>query len=52
MRDERFEVTVTRAARLHRQRARAAPPALLPDDIRVVLQLDGLAERERHRRQA
>ena len=26
--------------------------ALLPDDVRVVLQLDGLAERERHRRQA
>jgi hypothetical protein len=25
---------------------------LLPDDVRVVLQLDGLAERERHRRQA
>jgi hypothetical protein len=26
--------------------------ALLPDDVDVVLQLDGLAERERHRRQA
>ena len=26
--------------------------ALLLDDVRVVLQLDGLAERERHRRQA
>jgi hypothetical protein len=25
---------------------------LLPDNVRVVLQLDGLAERERHRRQA
>jgi hypothetical protein len=25
---------------------------LVPDDIRVVLRLDGLAERERHRRQA
>jgi hypothetical protein len=25
---------------------------MLPDDVRVVLQLDGLAERERHRRQA
>jgi hypothetical protein len=25
---------------------------LLPDDVRVVLQLDGLAERERHPRQA
>jgi hypothetical protein len=24
--------------------------AMLPDDIRVMLQLDGLAERERHRR--
>ena len=23
--------------------------AMLPDDVRVVLQLDGLAERERHR---
>ena len=26
--------------------------AMLPDDVRVVLQVDGLAERERHRRQA
>ena len=26
--------------------------AMLPDDVRVVLLLDGLAERERHRRQA
>jgi hypothetical protein len=26
--------------------------AMLPDNVRVVLQLDGLAERERHRRQA
>jgi hypothetical protein len=26
--------------------------AMLPDDVPVVLQLDGLAERERHRRQA
>ena len=26
--------------------------AMLPNDVRVVLQLDGLAERERHRRQA
>jgi hypothetical protein len=25
---------------------------LLPDEVRVVMQLDGLAERERHRRQA
>ena len=24
--------------------------AMFPDDVRVVLQLDGLAERERHRR--
>ena len=26
--------------------------AMLPDDVRVVLHLDGPAERERHRRQA
>jgi hypothetical protein len=26
--------------------------AMLPDEVRVVLQLDGLAERERHRRRA
>ena len=26
--------------------------AMLPDNVHVVLQLDGLAERERHRRQA
>ena len=26
--------------------------AMLPDDVRVVLQLDGLAERKRHCRQA
>ena len=26
--------------------------AMLPDDVRVVLQLDGRAERERHRRRA
>jgi hypothetical protein len=25
---------------------------MLPDNVRVVLQLDGLAERERHRRRA
>ena len=25
---------------------------LLPDNVRIVLQLDGLAERERHRRRA
>ena len=25
---------------------------MLPDNVRVVLQLDGLAERERHRRQS
>ena len=25
---------------------------MLPDDVHVVLQLDGLAERERHRRKA
>ena len=50
-----------RELRIHRQRARAAPAcggiepgrpevALLPDNVRIVLQLDGLAERERHRR--
>ena len=26
--------------------------AMLPDDVRVILQLDSLAERERHRRRA
>ena len=26
--------------------------AMLPDEVRVVLHLDGLAERERHRRRA
>jgi hypothetical protein len=26
--------------------------ALLPDNVHIVLQLDGLAERERHRRQS
>jgi hypothetical protein len=26
--------------------------AMLPDNVRIVLQLDGLAERERHRRRA
>ena len=26
--------------------------AMLPDDVHIVLQLDGLAERERHRRRA
>jgi hypothetical protein len=25
---------------------------MLPDNVRVILQLDGLAERERHRRRA
>ena len=25
---------------------------MMPDEVRVVLQLDGLAERERHRRRA
>jgi hypothetical protein len=33
-------------------RRRKIEIAMLPDDIRVVLQLDGLAERERHRRRA
>jgi hypothetical protein len=55
---------VRRGARIHRQSGRNAPVvalslgglrrrieiALLPDDVRVVLQLDGLTERERHRR--
>ena len=34
------------------QPTQAIEIALLPDDVRVVLHLDGLAERERHRRQA
>ena len=33
-------------------RRRRIEIALLPDDVRVVLRLDGLAERERHRRRA
>ena len=33
-------------------RRRKIEIAMLPDDVRVVLQLDGLAERERHRRRA
>ena len=68
MRDERLEVSVTfdergyigsapelRSAGGGAQPGRPAPQdrdAMLPDDVRVVLQLDGLAERERHRRRA
>ena len=68
MRDERLEVSVTfderpatSAARRLRQAVvalslgglrRKIEIAMLPDDVRVVLQLDGLAERERHRRRA
>ena len=29
-----------------------SPGSFLPDNVRIVMQLDGLAERERHRRQA
>ena len=66
MRDERLEVSVTFDERGYigsapelRQAVvalslgglrRKIEIALLPDDVRVVLQLDGLAERERHRR--
>ena len=31
---------------------RASRSLLLPDDVHILLQLDGLAERERHRRRA
>jgi len=65
MRDERLEVSVTFDERGYigsapelRQAVvalslglrRKIEIAMLPDDVRVVLQLDGLAERERHRR--
>jgi hypothetical protein len=65
MRDEWFEVTVTFDQR--RGYVASAPDIaalslgglrrriealLLPDEVRIVLQLDGLAERERHRRRA
>ena len=59
------DTSVRRRACLHRQRLRSPVVALslgglrrrieallLPDEVRVVLQLDGFAERERHRRQA
>ena len=68
MREERLEVSVTFDERGYigsapelRQAVlalslgglrRKIEIAMLPDDVRVVLQLDGLAERERHRRQA
>ena len=68
MRDERLEVSVTFDERGYigsapepRQAVvalslgglrRKIEIAMLPDDVRVVLQLDGLAERERHRRRA
>ena len=68
MRDERLEVSVTFDERGYIGSApelrwpvtalslggvrRKIEIAMLPDDVRVVLQLDGLAERERHRRRA
>jgi hypothetical protein len=61
MPDERLEVSVTfdergyigSAPELRQASLRRKIEALLlPDDVRVVLQLDGLTERERHRRQA
>ena len=68
MRDERFEVSVTfderrgyigSAPELRQPTVafslgglRRDRDALLPDNVRIVLQLDGLAERERHRRRA
>jgi hypothetical protein len=68
MREERLEVSVTFDERGHIGSApelrwpvvalslgglrRKIEALTVPDDVRVVLQLDGLAERERHRRQA
>ena len=68
MRDERFEVRVTFDAErgyvasapelrqpvvaLSLGGLRRIEVALLPDNVRIVLQLDGLAQRERHRRRA
>ena len=68
MREERLEVSVTFDERGYIGSApelRSAVVALslgglrrkiealmMPDEVRVVLQLDGLAERERHRRRA
>ena len=68
MREERLEVSVTFDERGYIGSApelrwpvvalslgglrRKVEIVMLPDDVRVVLQLDGRAERERHRRQA
>ena len=68
MRDERLEVRVTFDERGYIGSARELLQAvvalslgglrrkiealLLPAEVEIVLQLDGLAERERHRRQA
>ena len=67
MREERSEVSVTFDERGYIAAPRLRQPivalslgglrrkieiAMLPDDVRVVLQLDGLPERERHRRRA
>jgi hypothetical protein len=68
MRDERLEVTVTFDERrgyiasapelrqpivaLSLASLRKRIETALPDNVRIVLQLDGLAERERHRRRA
>jgi hypothetical protein len=59
MPDERLEVSVTFDERRGYSPARPScgrrckiEALLLPDNVRVVLQLDGLAERERHRRRA
>ena len=66
MREERLEVSVTLDERGYigsapelRQAVvalgglrRKIEIAMLPDDVHIVLLLDGLAERERHRQQA
>ena len=66
MRDERFEVSVTfdaergyiasapelRQPIVALSLAAAIEALLMPEESLVVLQLDGLAERERHRRRA
>ena len=68
MREERLEVSVTFDERGYIGSApelrqpvvalslaslrRRIEVALLPDNVRIVLQLDGFAERERHRRRA
>jgi hypothetical protein len=68
MRDERLEVSVTFDERGYVASAtelrsavvalslgglrRKVEALLLPAEVEIVLQLDGLAERERHRRQA